>query len=155
MKVNGTPCALGRASSRGVVRAAPHPKAVGGRRSGCSARLTPRVRRSSADYLGAMSRDEDALEHTNTFGIIDTRSAWGYSFRHAARPRPLPWGSDGNELWERVHELPPRGIPIAVVSDKLDELNAVANFLAVNRIMPIVFRMLLTEDVVSALQHYD
>ena len=107
------------------------------------------------DYLGAMSRDEDTLEHTNTYGLIDARSSELFIRGHVARATSLPWGSDGDELWERVHELPPRGIPIAVVSDKLDELNAVADFLAVNRIMPIVFRMLLTDDVVSALQQHD
>ena len=43
------------------------------------------------------------------FGVVDIRDETSFSHSHVVESTWLPWGENGQQLWARLHELPPRG----------------------------------------------
>lgn len=96
--------------------------------------------------------DEDtSFENTSVYGLLDIRALEQFQQAHIKNSTSMPWGCNGEDLWNRIHELPPRGQPIAVISDSWEDLNSASQFLGTTRVMKIVFQILLHEDVIRAL----
>ena len=101
-------------------------------------------------FFSTLTTDQ-SFERMDTHGVVDVRPSPRFMRGHVAGSTSIPWGTNGEIFWSRIHELPPRGVPIAVVSDSGDQVHAVSDFLNQTRVMPIVFCMVLSDGVVQAL----
>eukprot|EP01104_Vermistella_antarctica_P003686 TRINITY_DN1393_c1_g1_i2.p1 TRINITY_DN1393_c1_g1~~TRINITY_DN1393_c1_g1_i2.p1 ORF type:complete len:312 (+),score=49.08 TRINITY_DN1393_c1_g1_i2:51-938(+) len=90
---------------------------------------------SSSSSSSSTSSDTPAATTTHTtLGIVDLRDSDVYAKQHIIGSTNIPW----RDYVPRAHELPPRGVPLALVAPDAEVLQAMGKFIG-GRGYPVTF----------------